>query len=336
MPFPNLTDNFDTSRDVESFMGFVGSKNDVLNNLSKAGNESIIGTNAGGLNRTETPEEKKKREEAELRHISATAQAYIDKTNEELQRQIEALQTEWDKKKTEDNSLKTKQDDLNWYMQAHLNGTLDTPENQERKERVEQDNSDIDFEELRNDATNESLINTIKGKVGEIQTSRDQLQTEMDNIQGMIDKRKAAAMQMMGAKSEAEAKQILENNGLTEMNTEGLSAQEITLKLFEENGKDEDQIQTKTNTFNAEGQVEDYMKSFAYYIEGDITQETMRRITKELGEEAMSVVSSDPIVAEHMKEFTREQHTRPEQLTINNDEKLDYSSPAMPSNGAVN
>lgn len=229
MPFPNLTDNFETSRDVESFMGFVGSKNDVLNNLSKAGNESIIGTNASVTNQAQSAEEKKKREAHEA-YIQRALEQQRQEMIERLDAQINDLRNQIEQDQKHLKALQDKQHALKEIDQILLAGTLDH-NNPDHLALL--DKAGIEDKEAFLNMTPEEQRSFVNGKEKAI---NEEIKGLVTRIEENMDKLDALTNAKQALKDGADPEQIrkdLEEQGITLEVEDGKLDKAIALEIHD-------------------------------------------------------------------------------------------------------
>jgi hypothetical protein len=85
--------------------------------------------------------------------------------------------------------------------------------------------------------------------------------------------------------------------------------------LHGENKIDKTTIMHTKSTYNSEGQIANYMKSFAAHLKGDVSKEEMIRMISELSAEEKATIMSDDEIAKHMDEFGNISHETPEPQT---------------------
>lgn len=306
-PAGQLTEEFKT----QTYMGFEGTRDQVMNALSKQGNESIIQTNVGDTSIATSEQEKKKKERQALNHMLLDAEQYRNNAIGGLQDDINKFQKQLDDKKKEAEGLKLKEQNLLLLQQKRDNGTLDQndPEDAAKmKQAGVKDVSQID----------EALKAVREQKI----VAHAEIKALGKKIEHRIEASKELR-QNKDAKPE-EVNAILKKHGL-EMDIEGKSVREIRLELNVDNSEDKDLKSDKQDFVELnEQEISQFMRDQASYEKGDLTRVQLHTKIESLSEATQEFLSkSSPESKALFEEARKQKSTQETDLSSNVKNNLD-------------
>jgi hypothetical protein len=205
-PAGQLTEEFKT----QSYMGFEGTRDQVMNALSKQGNESIIQTNVGDASAATSEQEKKKREAERANLAMALEQqrgimlGQLNKGIGKLTEQIEKGQAQLEILRTKKSAI-TAADRLNRNDQWERNN----PDHKEILNKIEIQNTNAFF-----DSSKEDRQNSINSKLEQVDNKISKLVENIETNMNKLDILVQAKEDLKNGVDPREVQKALEDKGI--------------------------------------------------------------------------------------------------------------------------